>query len=248
MHGSVSVSYCLCYQHMQIPNPYRRFALTRLNAADPNEPDAKDRAPAKRKRLKREERYSQLLSCALEVFAREGVSRASHQDVAREAGTSTPTVFFYFPTRKDLTDAVLSSVEAFMMGLVEAPPPGTSPREAFVMMADAFIDSDAEGLMKIKIWLDWSTSFRDDIWPRFLALQERILARERGVIEQGQRDGIVPSTVSSEDAARMIHGCAHMFALMMFEKRDPIRVRTFFGHLVDSALGLPPMPSQSPSG
>lgn len=221
--------------------------MTGVDAADPNEPDANGRTPAKRRRLKREERYAQLLSCALEVFAREGVSRASHQDVAREAGTSTPTVFFYFPTRRDLTDAVLSSVEEFMIGLTEAPPPGTSPREAFVMMADTFIESDAEGLMKIKIWLDWSTSFRDDIWPRFLALQERILARERGVIEQGRRDGIVPPTVSSEDAARMIHGCAHMFALMMFEKREPARVRAFFGRLVDSALGLPPAPLPGPS-
>jgi TetR/AcrR family hemagglutinin/protease transcriptional regulator len=220
--------------------------LTRVPEANPAG-TVIDKAPAKRRRLKREERHAQLLSCALEVFARTGVSRASHQDVAREAGTSTPTVFFYFPTRRDLTDAVLSSVEDFMMRLVEAPPSGTSPRQAFMMMADAFIDSDAEGLLKIKIWLDWSTSFRDVIRPRFLALQERILARERGMIEQGRRDGIVPTTVSSEDAARMIHGCAHMFALMMFEKRDPKRIRTFFGRLVDSALGLPPAPLPDPS-
>lgn len=210
-----------------------------LSETDASTTPARPGAP-KRRRLKREDRYAQLLSCALEVFAREGVSRASHQDVAKEAGTSTPTVFFYFPTRRDLADAVLTSVEQFMIRVIHSAPEGTPPCAAFVLMADAFINYDPEDLLKIKIWLDWSTSFRDDIWPRFLTLQKQILKHEQAIIERGQRTGEIPASVVAEDAARMIHGGAHMIVLMMFEHRDTQRIHAFFRRLLLSALGMNP--------
>jgi TetR/AcrR family hemagglutinin/protease transcriptional regulator len=208
-----------------------------MPAAGPDESAPPRRA--KRRRLTREARQAQLLSCALEVFAREGVSRASHQDVAREAGISTPTVFFYFPTRRDLVDAVLSSVERFMMDVIQSAPEDLAPGAALLRMGEAFIKGAPEDLLKIKIWLEWSTSFRDDIWPRFLALQRTILSHEQSLIERGQRDGTVPPGVRAEDAARIVHGNAHMLALMMFEQNDPDRIRHFMKRLIETALTPP---------
>src|SRR3712207_5785858 len=107
-------------------------------------------------------------------------------------------------------------------------------------MAEVFARSSEEKEDLLRIWLDWSTSIRDDVWPRYLALQDQIMSRERAIIERGQREGTVSSAISAEDAARIMHGEAHMIALMMFEKRDPRRVRDFLVHLIDSALGIPP--------
>lgn len=192
----------------------------------------------KRRRLSREQRRVQLLACAVKAFARQGLSRATHQDVAEEAGITTPAVFFYFPTRRDLVDAALIQVEEFMLGIVRSAPEGISPRDSFLLMAEAFAKADSDTEDLVRIWLDWSTSFRDDVWPRYLRLQEQILSHERSIIERGQREGTVSRAICAEDAARIIHGEAHMIALMMFERRDPQRLRDFLLHLIDSALGI----------
>ena len=65
------------------------------------------------RRLSPTERRTQLLTCALRVFARRGLGEARHAEIAKEAGVSIPAVFFYFPTRADLVDAVLCEVERF---------------------------------------------------------------------------------------------------------------------------------------
>ena len=65
-----------------------------------------------RSRMSPQERQSQLLTVAITVYARMGVERAGHGDVAKLAGVSTATVFNYFPTREALTTAVLRAVKS----------------------------------------------------------------------------------------------------------------------------------------
>src|SRR5215510_2353636 len=71
------------------------------------------------RRLLPTERRAQLLICALRVFARRGLGEARHGEIAKEAGVSVPTVFFYFPTRNELVNAVLDEVERFYIELAE---------------------------------------------------------------------------------------------------------------------------------
>src|SRR5271169_1383538 len=67
------------------------------------------RAPA----LDQAERRVLLLQCAIRVFARRGIGAARHAEIARKGRVSVPTVFFYFPTRKALVNAVLEEVARF---------------------------------------------------------------------------------------------------------------------------------------
>jgi TetR/AcrR family hemagglutinin/protease transcriptional regulator len=88
----------------------------------------------------------------------------------------------------------------------------------------------------VKIWLEWSASIREDVWPRFLELEEklnRILARTIG------RDPDAPSNLTAIDAARAIHGTAYMVAHMHFAPNpsgdDPEK---FTLNVVDALLGF----------
>lgn len=64
-----------------------------------------------RTRLNPEKRKLQLLEIGIEVFARRGIGRGGHADIADIAQVSVATAFNYFPTREDLVDDVLNQVE-----------------------------------------------------------------------------------------------------------------------------------------
>ncbi len=63
-----------------------------------------------RTRLSPQKRKLQLMEIALEVFAKRGIGRGGHADIAEIAQVSVATVFNYFPTREDLVDDVLNFV------------------------------------------------------------------------------------------------------------------------------------------
>ena len=197
-----------------------------------------DATPSPR-RMNPEARRTQLLVCAVRAFAARGLGRAAHADVAREARVSVPTVFVYFPTREDLVAAVLGEIERFLMDLIEKM--GASSGEASDVLDETlwtFAESAETARDYVRVWLDWSTAIRDDVWPRYLDLQERIIGRVREVILLGQQAGTIQHRVDAEDAARIIVGEAHMVTLMMFGGLERTRIRLFVRHLVESALSI----------
>ncbi len=63
-----------------------------------------------RERLGAAERKAQILRCATSVFARSSYRVAGMADVAREAGISEPTIYKYFPSKKQLFLEILAKV------------------------------------------------------------------------------------------------------------------------------------------
>jgi AcrR family transcriptional regulator len=59
------------------------------------------------RRLKVDERRRQLLERATELFATHGYDELSMAKIAREAGVSKPLLYHYFPTKRQLFEAVL---------------------------------------------------------------------------------------------------------------------------------------------
>jgi len=169
------------------------------------------------RRLPREARRSQLLDCALKVFAERGLGRAGHARIAEAAGVSVPTVFHYFPNREALVDAVLDRVEEFFISLARQTygDDGTT-RDRLVAHGLAFLAAADSHPDHIRVWLDWSTAIREHVWPRYLAFQERLVERVAEAIETGRRHGDVPATVEPASAARLFVGNAHMAAVMKF--------------------------------
>lgn len=191
--------------------------------------------PPRASRLNPAERRARLLACAIRVFARDGLGQGRHARVAAEARVSVPTVFVYFPTREALSFAVLDEVARFILQDVVAPlqsTPGAVP-DRLCATAVAFADSIDTHPDHARVWLDWSTALRADVWPRYLEFQERVIGLLKPTLEQGCRDGTLDPDLDCDDAARLLVGSAHMIAQMKFTGRDAGRVR----HFVETIVG-----------
>jgi TetR/AcrR family hemagglutinin/protease transcriptional regulator len=198
--------------------------------------------PHRARRLPPSERRTQLLTCALRVFARRGLGEARHAEIAKEAGVSVPTVFFYFPTRDELVSAVLDEVERFCLELAERVHGRDLPAHQILLQhAIAFAESVDTHPDYARVWLDWSTAIRDKVWPRYIDFQEKLVRILEKTIRQGQRKGTFAADVDPEDAALLGLSAAHMLAQMKFLRRAPEKVERFMRAVVRSVLGgLPP--------
>lgn len=54
-----------------------------------------------------EERREQIIDAAMAVFAERGYTEATNKDVARVAGVTSPLIYHYFRTKRDLFHAIL---------------------------------------------------------------------------------------------------------------------------------------------
>ncbi|MCC6706739.1 MAG: TetR/AcrR family transcriptional regulator [Gammaproteobacteria bacterium] len=203
--------------------------------------NAAARQNAGARRLNPTARRAQLLACAMQVFARRGLGAARHAEVAEVAGMSVATVFVYFPTRELLVRAVLDEVARFIHDdvLVPIQRDTVSAPEVLRESAAAFADSIDRHPDHARVWLDWSTAVRDDVWPLYLEFQERIQTLLVSTTERGKREGSLSADLDSEDAARLLIGAAYMIAQMKIAEIDSARVRHFIESLVAGFLFRP---------
>lgn len=192
-----------------------------------------------RTRLAPEARRAQLLACALSAFAEYGVARATHSHVAERAGVSVPAVHSYFRTRDDLVAAVLDEVEAYLFEIVSGSLGGQkSVAEALRSLAVNFSRDAKDKPDMMKVWLDWSTGVRADVWPRYMDLLERLHGIAQKLLERGKREGVIPPALNAKAAARAYLGGGHTVALMQFSGASRREFDAVVEHLVRNAMGL----------
>lgn len=82
-----------------------------------------------------EDRREQILDAALRVFAQKGVTRATNQDIAREAGITSGLIYHYFQNKGALLTAILEE-RAPPSQLIRSIPPQalTLPPESFLRL------------------------------------------------------------------------------------------------------------------
>lgn len=195
---------------------------------------------AKRQWMRTADRRAQLLDCAIGVFARDGIGRATHATIAEESGVSVATVFVHFPNREALVDGVLEAVDAAFSTMIrDTLRSHRDTREALLALARAFADSIDTHPDQVRVWLDWSTAVSDRTWVGWLDFQKRALQRIRHKIRSGVRAGTVHPQIDVDAAARILNGAAHIVALMKFGAARPADVDRMLVHLVDSALHIP---------
>jgi TetR/AcrR family hemagglutinin/protease transcriptional regulator len=193
---------------------------------------------AARARLSRPERRAQLLRQAIAVFARRGLGEARHTEIAKRAGVSVPTVFFYFETRTALVDAVLGEIERFMVEMAEEiharDLPALDVLRAHVHAFTDAVDADPD---HVRVFLDWSTAIRGRYWPRYIRMQERLVEVIARTLRRGQADGSVSTRADAEDEARLLVSSAHMLAQMKFTGVEPAKLERFVAALLGTATG-----------
>jgi TetR/AcrR family hemagglutinin/protease transcriptional regulator len=182
----------------------------------------------KRRRLPREERRAQLLEVAIDVFADRGLGAARHAEIAERAGVAVSTVFVYFPTREDLVDAVLDGVADFFLEAAERL--HGQDKDCVEILRDVgvefrrFVETHRSRAI---VWLEWGAAVREDVWPRYRAFSDAIIAITRRTLERGQREGSVPKHRDTESLARLFASSSQSIARLQLGGGDPKTVSRF---------------------
>ena len=170
----------------------------------------------------------QLIEMAMQVFAKDGLERAGHGDIAKLANVSTATVFNYFPTREDLVEAVLEEMRTHIRTMFERL--GTVKAEnsigvrAMVAGFDQLITTQPD---LIKVFLRWSVAFGHNIREAYLDFQEELLDSVSSRLINAGPD---------RSDARIILGSAQMYALMRLDRTSDDVTERFIERLL-SVLG-----------
>lgn len=196
-----------------------------------------------RTRLSPDDRRAQLLHKAVACFADHGIARATQAQVAARAGVSVSAVYFYFRTRSDLIAAVLDSVAATITTMVaDALAAPAAPAEVLLRLANRTADLAVDQPDVVRVWLDWSSGVRADVWPQFLVLQQQLQMLVCGELIRISPDA---SAATIRSAARLFVGGAHTLALMRFENVDAADHAIFVDQMVGGTIAV--LPHQSAS-
>lgn len=178
----------------------------------------------RRTRLSPEARRTQLMECAIEVFSRRGIGRAGHAEIAEQAKVSVATVFNYFNTREDLVDEVLNEVEQFIHRVMtdayhSARPANECIRNHVQMFADVAFDNPDHA----SIWLEWSSSVREEVWPRYVQLLDKAMAHIGDRMQLALDRGEIESSLGARDIARILTGLGYLMMQMINAPERPSR-------------------------
>lgn len=133
--------------------------------------------------------------------------------------------------------ATLSQVETTLVEIVADTTVDRLPvRESLARMAGQFDDAARENSDVITVWLDWSTGFRADVWPRYLLMQERLHAHVRRALARGKRQGHLSPRLDAKAAARLFVGGGHTIALMRIAGASNREIQTLIDHLIDGVI------------
>ena len=178
----------------------------------------------RRTRLSPEARRSQLMECAIEVFSRRGIGRAGHAEIAEQAKVSVATVFNYFNTREELVDEVLAEIERFVHQMLEQAYTGQGPvSDSIRRHVKLFVDAAYDQPDHASIWLEWSSSVREEVWPRYAKLLDKALERIAPHLQRAMDAGEIQSVLSAQDLARSLTGFGYVMMQMINQPQRPDR-------------------------
>lgn len=198
-----------------------------------------DKKPRRASQLSPEQREQQLVQCAIQAFARNGIGRANHAQVAKLAGVAVPTVFSYFPNRESLVDAVLDEIETTLLGIVgaESDNHDITAFQKLLNLLSNYIDSIDDNPDLVKVFLDWTTSYEDGLASKFHTYLNKLVILLSAIIEEGRSKNEFGPDVNPVDASLMIYSSANVLAQIRFYNID-VDVRHYIANLIASVLHL----------
>lgn len=204
----------------------------------------------RRTRLSPEARREQLMQCAIEVFSKRGLGRAGHAEIAQLAQVSVATVFNYFSSRELLVDHVLIQVEDFFSNMVRknfidideasnhTHQSSKSAHQAIHDYLADFVDAAISNPQFTYIWLEWSSSIREDTWPRYLTLLDSNITIISNKIDPAIASGEINTYLTTKEFARSLCNQGYMILQLVNQPKamDREGIIAFLEKYVTSAL------------
>jgi AcrR family transcriptional regulator len=132
-------------------------------------------------RLPAEQRRTQLLSVAVEVFGERGFHATSMDEVAEAAGVTKPVLYQHFPSKRALYRELLDDVDAQLVAqLVEATGGAASGRERVEAGFAAYFRFVSDNRAAFRLL--FGASVRND--PEFTVVAERAIDRIADLIAE----------------------------------------------------------------
>ncbi|UCV17802.1 TetR/AcrR family transcriptional regulator [Ferribacterium limneticum] len=183
-------------------------------------------------RLSPDQRRTQLLGWAINIFASRGFVAANHAAIATAAQVSVPTVFFYFKTREMLVSAVLEEVESFYQLTIAKAVDSDKPADvALLELTEALTNTLGSHADYARILREWSVSVHEPTWPRYLQHYRHMIQGFADVIARGQKEGNIRADLNAYDEAIIVYAGSTALIQMMEigESSDRVdRVRRAF--------------------
>ncbi|MBT2953672.1 LuxR/HapR/OpaR family quorum-sensing transcriptional regulator [Vibrio anguillarum] len=188
-----------------------------------------------RTRLSPQKRKLQLMEIALEVFATRGIGRGGHADIAEIAQVSVATVFNYFPTREDLVDDVLTHVvRQFSNFLADNIDLDLHAKDNLTNITTKMISLVIEDCHWLKVWLEWSASTREEVWPLFVSTNRTNQLLVQNMFIKAIERGEVCDRHEPEHLATLFLGIFYS----LFVQANRIQDEASMGVLVKSYLSM----------
>lgn len=197
-----------------------------------------------RTRLSPQKRKLQLMDIALEVFARRGIGRGGHADIAEIAQVSVATVFNYFPTREDLVDEVLHHVVRQFSGFLnEAIDTSIHTKENLRIITTQLVDLARSDCHWLKVWFEWSASTREEVWPLYVSLNSNSSLLIESMFKKAIERGEIWEEQNPEYLARMFHGICYSVYVQANREHE----REYLDNMVNSFLNMLCIYKQQPA-
>jgi len=151
-----------------------------------------------------------LLSVATRLFAERGFERTSVQELVSAAGVTKGAMYHYFTSKDDLLYAVYQRVLAMQMERLNGFAVARGPvRDRLREAAIDVVHTTVENLDDMRIFFRSLHMLSDDRQTAVRKERRQYHERFRGLIEEGQRQGVFRTDVPADIAVTQYFGAVH---------------------------------------
>lgn len=158
-------------------------------------------------KLKKPEKYKNILDAAIKVFARKGFYHAKVSEIAREAGVADGTIYLYFQNKDDILISLfedgMKTVIDSVKSQVDLETDPLSKIKAYARAHLALIENNREMAEVIQVELRQSTKFMKEYHnEKFLEYIDII----SDIVREGQKQGVIRPEVEPGIVKRALFG------------------------------------------
>jgi AcrR family transcriptional regulator len=153
-------------------------------------------------------RKPQIVAAAAEVLYERGLFETRIGDIAARAGTSSPTILYYFESKdRLLEEAVEFADRGFYERLADGQDRAGSPGERLIDLIEQ-TSLGPGGLNDYTLWMEiWVRARRDEAVRRtYVELDRRQRALIAEIVREGQADGEFDAAADPDDFAVVLSG------------------------------------------
>lgn len=168
-------------------------------------------APAKGsvKAQQRQASLAKILESALQIFVRKGYSAATVEDIAQACKLTKGAVYFYFPSKSAVLQALFDQIEQVIIQGVIDSMERAGPRQTDKLIAYLHSGADLGNvqpqliLLYILMLLEFNGT-GDELESRIQALYQRVAQRVEGVVSDGQKAGEFRTDLAAREMSSIV--------------------------------------------